>query len=243
MLYRLSFALVTVGCLSTAHAEPVSLRCSDDVNKTAYFLTYDVSTGRSVFESPAGVASAGEASADGDRIALSLHAANGNILIYFEPRDARIRWPGFLSGELRDTLLHTCAAVPPRTILSMVSRYNKPSINGQASQSTFSLQCPGYGQLRYFSLDPVTKNAALETEGPGRVIAGTVTSATDTETRFTLEYASDVRIDFVWDSPKKTLTTVGVAGDVRRPTKTDECDVIAARSIMELYGRLVQAGR
>jgi hypothetical protein len=104
----------------------------------------------------------------------------------------------------------------------------------------FSLSCPGNTVPYYFiTLDRSTKVVVLETEAHS-ILPGNMTSISDNEIRFAVGRNPSEQYDLLWDERSRSLTSIGIPNDPTRPTKTRECIVTKARSILELYRELAR---
>ena len=225
-----------------ARAEPTSIRCIDEYEKQPYFVTYDLETNHFVLESPVGNLLPGEiiAAKDG-RLELSLSASGGKLLLSFDRKDNSIRWPGMPAGEFRRSAsAHACAAVTDRTMLSVFGSPDGIDLARRQPVDAFSLRCPGDTGPYFVTLDRSTKTVVMETlgMGMGRILAGDITSIAGHEVRFTLGFYNGEKFDSVWDEQSGVMTVIGIPNNPTRPTKTSECTVTKARSVMELYGRM-----
>lgn len=220
-------------------AEPTSVRCAGEYDRQPYFVTYDLQTNYFVFESPIGNLLRGEILvASDDRLELSLSAVGGKILLFFDRNKSLMRWPGLPAEEFRRAALHhVCVAVKDRTVLSTFSRPDKIDLDRRQPVDAYSLRCSGNTTNYFFTLDRATKTVVLETEA-GRSLPGDIKSIAGPEIGFTVGYNPDDEFDLVWNEQSRSLTWVGIPNNPARPTKTQECIAIKARSIMELYGRL-----
>jgi hypothetical protein len=205
------------------------------------FAAYDLETKHFVFESPVGGLLPGEILvANDDQLELSLSVFGGKIPLYFNRKDNGMRWPGLPAGELRRlSLAHACAGTADRTMLSTFDATNKIDLERRQPVDAFSLRCPGPDVYYFFTLDRATKTVVMETGG-GLIWSGDIKGIVGHELRFTLGFYNTNLFDSVWDEESRVLTTIGIPNDPARPTKTYECTVIKARSVLELYGRLAQ---
>ena len=225
---------------ATADAEPASIRCADEYDRQSYFVTYDLQTNHFVFESPIGNLLQGEILvANDERLELGLSAFGGKILLFFDRKNNRMRWPGLPAEELRrGPMNHACATVIERTMLSTFSRPDKIDLDRRRQPvDAFSLRCRGNTVYYFITLDRSTKTVVLETEAR-RILPGDIKNIAGHDISFTVGHNPSEQFDLVWDEQSRSLTWIGIPNDPARPTKTQECTVMKARSVLELYGRL-----
>jgi hypothetical protein len=229
---------------SPADAEPASMYCDGKYYQQTqpYFVTYDIETRHFLFERPGSNILSGEiVGINDERLDLSLSATGGRILLVFDRRRNVMTWPGMPAGELgRETLYHACTAANGRTMLSLFYPPERFDPKRLDPVDAFSLSCPGNTVKYYFiTLDRATKVVLLETEGH-TILPGTITGADDGIIRFTIGRNSSEQYDLLWDERSRSLTWIGVEGNLDRPTKIQECIVTKPRSIMEVYEELVR---
>src|SRR4051794_31765976 len=106
---------MVLACAVQAEAEPTSIRCDGQYyqQQQPYFVTYDLDTGRFVFERPGGNKLPGEIIAVNDtQLDLSLRVDGGRILLSFNRERNVMTWPGMPAHELgRPLLQHACTEV------------------------------------------------------------------------------------------------------------------------------------
>jgi hypothetical protein len=230
-------AALVLGFVSAAHAAPISIRCADQFNKRAYFMTYDLEKKQVVFETPVGNIHRGEiTSANDNDLEIVLHAT-GKVLFTLDLKRSVMYWPGFMAGELDRGYFHdVCKVVADRTVLVF---FSPPSGNvdwsRREAKDAFSIRCPGPGVYYFVTMDRATRAVVYQmTQGSGMI--GEIKDIAGPEIRFTL--GPHEQIEVVWNSERRELTVKGVPGDPSRLTKTDTCDVVLVRSVMESYDRL-----
>jgi hypothetical protein len=231
-----TLAIMTAG-FSASQAAPISIRCADQFNRRAYFMTCDLQSNRAVFETPIGNIHRGEiTSAKDDKLEIVLHVT-GKLLFTFDRKRSVMYWPGFMAGELgRGSFHDACKTVADRTELAF---FLPPSGNIDVSlreaKDAFSIRCPGPGAYYFVTLDRSTRAVVYQmTQGSGMI--GEIKDIAGAEIRFML--GASEQYEFVWNGERRELTFKGILGDPSRPTKTDACDVVPVRSVMESYDRL-----
>ena len=235
LLFALTFA-------SPTFAEPASMQCDGKFNqqRQPYFVTFDLTTNRFVYERVGGNVLPGEIiDTNDERLDLSLKASGGRILLSFDRKRNFMTWPGMPAEELgRPLLRHACTTVGDRTMLSMFYQPDQPDPKRRDAVDAFSLSCPGNTVPHYYiTLDRSTKTVVLETEGSS-IEPGNITSIVDHEIKFAVGRNPNKQFDLLWDERSRSLTWIGISNDPTRPTKTQECVVTKARSIMEYYEQL-----
>jgi hypothetical protein len=236
--------LLVLFAVLTSHAvaaSEFSVRCEGGTPPRPYFATFDTDTKKVVFESaPSDVTTyvgsnvfAGEISGpdqpDGKiefTLDLSRHS-RGKLSLILDTKSKTMFWPGLDDG-FRPKLTHSCAVIPPRSILSFRSPV------AIAHPVTVRCQDVTYG---YFTMDVESKRAIFERGGQGSSYGGEVTSARDDDIVLQMQFDGHPR-QVTWSKESQTMTSEGIAGDSERPRTTMQCQEIAPRTMIEYYKML-----
>jgi hypothetical protein len=234
---RWTLIAITVVLSTAAAAEPFSLRCADPKVSRPFFVTFDLETGRVVFESTIGSRHSGEIrKIEGERIAFSIGADHGRIdLVLDRGGGDRMVWAGISADPIRPVLVQPCVAIDLRTLLSVFDdqRASAPAIQ------PFSLACRNeYDQPYFFTMDRETGKVVMEGLMGGGFYPGEIQSSGGRRIEFLVPAGRTPGLELTWDGEKGTVTSHGIAGDSTRPTKVHRCDEIKARSIMVIYDRV-----
>ncbi|MDO9298647.1 hypothetical protein [Bradyrhizobium sp.] len=226
--------LFFLGPWSAAEAEPISIRCADDKTPKPYFATFDLDSKRVVFESSMRSFHAGQIkSANDDQIEFSIKADYGNIDLVWERQRRRMTWAGISADPIRPFLIHRCAIVEPRTLLSESDDLSPTTEQGAG---LFSLRCatdPSNSLTAFFTLDRKTRKVVMLTLESQSVHPGEIQSASEYRTEFSVGIAP--KFHLVWDSRDGTVTWKSVPNDSSRPTKVYQCKRVEAGSVLMLY--------
>jgi hypothetical protein len=224
--------LVTV--LNSAHAtELFSVRCEGGVPVRPYFATFDVDAKTVVLETPpASVETnfgintySGEiVSSEGGKVEVLLFALPGRLGLIFDRNQKTMTWPGIGDATFRPALIHQCAILPPRSILSF--RVRDPI------QHPITVRCEG-AAYAYFTMDAASRQALFEPGKEGRTYRGEVTNAGQDE--MTLAMNFDIPRRVVWSKNRQTITIEGLEGDAQRPRTVVKCQEVAPRTMIEFY--------
>jgi hypothetical protein len=185
-----------------------------------------------VFESPVGNIQRGEIlTATADVLEIVVHAT-GKLQASFDLKRSVMYWPGLPAGELRrQAEHHSCKGTPDRTLLSLFSQWPETTdLKRRDPIDAFSIRCVGPGFYRLLTFDRVTRAVVMT---GGSTTSGEITRMAGEEITFTFGFKE--KLDAVWDGTKGELSWT-VPGNATR--QSEQCTVVKALSIMEIYGRL-----
>jgi hypothetical protein len=230
--------LIGGGC--PAHSEPVSVRCVDPKQPRPYFVTFDFTTKRLVFESTMWNIAPGEITfTNDDRAELAIKLRPGKADAVFYPHRNQMIWPGFPADEIRPTLSHACTPVSPRTVLIMYDNLDPTKSNLGEPNKPYSLSCTDMGQPYFLTLDQQTKKVVMEGVAGGVLFSGKIENVSGPQTAFSVS-SGPTAFALIWDDRAGQLTWQGIATDRSRPTKVNQCTKVKARSILDIYNALAR---
>ena len=198
-----------------------------------YFATFDIDAKAVVFETPSasvetnfGInAYSGEVvSTEDGKIEFNLSVLLGRLDLIFDRNQGTMTWPGIGDATFRPALIHRCAIIPPRSILSF--RVSDPI------QRPISVRCEGAGYA-YFTMDAASKQALFERGKEGRGYGGEVTDVGQDEIALAMNF--DVPRRVVWSKSRQTITIEGIEGDTERPRTVMQCQEVAPRTMIEFH--------
>jgi hypothetical protein len=224
-----------------AAASEFSVQCQGGTPPRPYFATFDTDAKKVVFETaPSDPKTfdgsnvlAGEIDGQDDsnvKIDFTLDLSRfsrGKLSLILDLKSKTMFWPGLDDG-FRPTLTHSCTVIPPRSILSF--RSPVPIVH----PVTVRCEDEGYG---YFTMDAESKSAIFERGGRGQLYEGQVISVRGDDIDLLMQFGDHPR-QVTWSKEKQTITIEGVPGDSQRPRKTEHCQEITPRTMIEYYKRL-----
>ena len=231
-------ALLVLFAALTSHAvaaSEFSVQCEGGRSSKPYFATFDTDTKKVVFESsPSDMTTyqgidvfAGEIDGLNEpngKIEFTLSLSRGKLSFILDTKSKTMFWPGLDDG-FRPKLAHSCAVIPPRSILSFRSPVPiAHPVTVRCEDMTYT----------YFTMDVESKRAMFERGGQGSSYGGEVTSASGDDINLLMQFGGHPR-QVTWSKASQTVTIEGVPGDRERPRTTMQCQEIAPRTMIEYY--------
>jgi hypothetical protein len=114
MLRFLLIILAILACGHPASAKSLAIRCIDD-SEMAYFVTFDVDTGKVVFKSAGGNFLEGHVtSSEPGRIAFTLsYVPPPDLDLVWDESSMSLTWIGAPNNKERRTVISLCTIIPP----------------------------------------------------------------------------------------------------------------------------------
>lgn len=114
MLRLFIILFATSVCCHSASAKSLAIRCIDD-NEMAYFVTFDVDTGKVVFKSAGGNFLEGHVtSSETGRIAFTLsYVPPPDLDLVWDESSMSLTWIGAPNNKERRTVISLCTIIAP----------------------------------------------------------------------------------------------------------------------------------